>query len=170
MIIAKPIELKKSLLLTWKILGLLVNTLSAEEKYPVLNRDNLLRLIQMQLSQKQHTFSQVLAGFLKSRLNFKSFEQKDERHRFRIFEITESENVVRKMCKSPGSEDRLTSNMVNLPKQCWNSCHSTLIIFIDQGQVNWIGKSLSYWYAKSWDCLLEHWLPMKTMLFLIETI
>ena len=72
----------------------------------------------MQLSQKQNTFSQVLAGFLKSRLNFKSFEQNDERHRFRIFEITESENVVRKMCKSPGSEDRLTSNMVNLPKQC----------------------------------------------------
>ena len=32
---------KKSLLLTWEIFGLLVNTLAADEKYPVLNRDNL---------------------------------------------------------------------------------------------------------------------------------
>ena len=48
---------KKSLLLICKILGLLVNTLAADEKYPVLNRDNLTILIQMQLSEKEKTFS-----------------------------------------------------------------------------------------------------------------
>ena len=32
---------KRSLLLPWKILRLLVNTLAADEMYPVLNRDNL---------------------------------------------------------------------------------------------------------------------------------
>ena len=47
---------KKSLLLTCQILGLLVNTLTADEKYPVLNRDNLTRPIQMQLSLTQNTF------------------------------------------------------------------------------------------------------------------
>ena len=53
-----PIQLscKKSLLLTWKILGLLVNTLPADEKYPVLNRDTLTIPMQMQVSQKQKTF------------------------------------------------------------------------------------------------------------------
>ena len=86
---------KKSLLLTWKILGLLVNTLAADEKYPVLNRDNLTIPIQMQLSQKQKTFSQFFAAFLKSTLNFKHFESKDDPHRFCIFEVTDSENVVR---------------------------------------------------------------------------
>ena len=50
MIIAKLIELKKSLLMTWKILGLLANTLAPDEKYPVLNRDNLTIPIQMHLS------------------------------------------------------------------------------------------------------------------------
>ena len=95
MIIAKPIELKKSLLLTWKILGLLVNTLAPDEKCPVLNRDNLTIPIQMQLSQKQKTFSQFFAAFLKSTLNFKHFESKDDPHRFCIFEVTDSENVVR---------------------------------------------------------------------------
>ena len=59
------LSLKKSLLLTCKILGLLVNTLAADEKYPVLNRDNLTIPIQMQLSQKQKTFLQFFTAFLK---------------------------------------------------------------------------------------------------------
>ena len=91
----KKFSWKKSLLLTWKILGLLVNTLAANEKYSVLNRDNLTIPIQMQLSQKQKTFSQFFAAFLKSTLNFKHFESKDDPHRFCIFEVTDSENVVR---------------------------------------------------------------------------
>ena len=39
--LARKLCSKKSLLLTCQILGLLVNTLAADEKYPVLNRDNL---------------------------------------------------------------------------------------------------------------------------------
>ena len=62
------------LLLTHQIFWLLVNTLAADEKYPVLNRDNLTIPIQMQLSKKQETFSDFYAAFLKSRLNFKDFE------------------------------------------------------------------------------------------------
>ena len=49
----------------------------------------------MQLSQKQKNFSEVFPGFLKSRLNFKHFEPKDQAHTFYIFEVTDSENVVR---------------------------------------------------------------------------
>ena len=49
---------KKSLLLTCKILVLLVNTLATDEKYPVLNTNNLTIPIQMQISQKQKDFSQ----------------------------------------------------------------------------------------------------------------
>ena len=93
--LARKLCSKKFLLLTWHILGLLVNTLAADEKYPVLNRDNLTIPIQMQLSQKQKTFSEFFAAFLKSRLNFKYFLKKDDPPRFCIFEITDSENVVR---------------------------------------------------------------------------
>ena len=81
---------KKSLLLTWEIFGLLVNTLAADEKYPVLNRNNLTTPIQMQLSQKQRSFSNFFAAFLKSRLNFKHFKEKDEPHKFCIFEVKDS--------------------------------------------------------------------------------
>ena len=51
--------------------------------------------IEMQLSQKQKNFSEFLAAFLKFRLNFNHFEKKYENHRFFIFEVTDSENVVR---------------------------------------------------------------------------
>ena len=87
-------------LLTWQNLGLLVNTLAANDKYPVLYRDTLMILIQMQLSQKQRKFSQYFTAFLKSTLNFEYFEQKDDRHRFCISDITDSENVVRWMSKN----------------------------------------------------------------------
>ena len=86
---------KKSLLLTCQILGLLVNTLAADEKYPFPNTDNLTTPIQMQLSKKQKSFSQFFASFLKSRLNFKYFEKKDDPHRFSISQTTDSQMVVR---------------------------------------------------------------------------
>ena len=86
---------KKSLLLNSQILGLLVNTLAADEKYPLVKRDSLTIKFQMQLSQKQKTFSEFFAAFLKSTINFKHFEKKDHPHRFCISEITVSENVVR---------------------------------------------------------------------------
>ena len=85
---------KKCLFFTYQILGLLANTFAADEKYPVLNRDNLTIRIQMQLCQKQNTFYQFLAAFLKSILNFKLFETKGDTPSFWISEITDSENVV----------------------------------------------------------------------------
>ena len=81
--------------LTGQMVGLLLNTLPADEEYPVLNRDNLTIPIHMQLSQKQKTFSQFFSAFLKSRSNFEHFDKKDDLHRFCNFEITDSENVVR---------------------------------------------------------------------------
>ena len=48
----------------------------------------------MQFSQKQKTFSEFLATFLKSCLNFKYSEEKDDPHRFCNSDIMDSENVV----------------------------------------------------------------------------
>ena len=86
---------KKSLWLTCIFLGLLVNTLAADEKYPVLNRDNLTIPIQMQLSHKIKIFSRFSAAFLKYSWNFECSKNKDDPHSFYISEITDSENVVR---------------------------------------------------------------------------
>ena len=61
-----------------KILMLFVNTLTVNDKHYVLNRDNLPQPIQMQLSQKQKTFSEFFLDFLKSILNFEHVPKKDD--------------------------------------------------------------------------------------------
>ena len=92
--LTRKLSWKNSLLYTCLILGLLVNTLAADEKYPHLNRHNLRIPSQMQLPGKRETFSVFFAAFLKSIWNFERFEQKDDPHSFCFSEITDSENVV----------------------------------------------------------------------------
>ena len=64
------------MLVLWKILRLSVNTLTDDEKYCLLYRDNLSKLFQILLSQKQKTFSEFFSAFLKSTLNFADFQKK----------------------------------------------------------------------------------------------
>ena len=64
------------MLVLCKILGLFVNTLSEDDKYCLLYRDNLTQPIQILLSQKQKTFFQFFSAFLKSILNFEHFQKK----------------------------------------------------------------------------------------------
>ena len=73
---AKSIELEEVSLIDMQNLRAAVNTLAADEKYAVLNRDNLTIPIQMQLSQKQKNFDEFFGAFLKSRLNFEYIEKK----------------------------------------------------------------------------------------------
>ena len=82
------------LLWTCQYLGLLLNTLAAEEKYAVLNKDNINIPIQMQVSQKQKSFSQFFASFFKSRVHFEHFDKENDPCIFCNFEITDSENIV----------------------------------------------------------------------------
>ena len=63
-----------------KLRRVFVNTLTVTDKHYVLNRDNLGQPIQMQLSEKQNTFSEFFFAFLKSILNFKHLPKKDDRH------------------------------------------------------------------------------------------
>ena len=57
-----------------------VNTLTADDKYSLLNRDNLAPPIRTQLSQKQEAFPQFFLAFSKSTLNFEHFQKKDDPH------------------------------------------------------------------------------------------
>ena len=57
-----------------------INIFTADHKYSLLNRSNLRRPVQMQLSQKQKTLSQFLRAFLKARFNFEYFRKKHAPH------------------------------------------------------------------------------------------
>ena len=55
-----------------------VNTLTADDRYSPLNRDNLTKPIRTKLSQKQQAFPPFFLAFSKSTLNFEHFKQKDD--------------------------------------------------------------------------------------------
>ena len=78
------------MLVLCKFLRLLVKTLTDDEKYSLLYRENLTQPIQILLSQKQKTFSQFFSAFPKSTLNFEHFQKKDHAHSRIISEITVS--------------------------------------------------------------------------------
>ena len=69
----KAIELEEVSFSDKQILGLFVNIMTSDDKYSVLNRGNLSPPIQMNLSKKQKTFSDLFSQLLKSRLNFEYF-------------------------------------------------------------------------------------------------
>ena len=69
-----------SSLVIGEILGVFVNTLTADGKYPVQGCENLQLPIQMQLSEKRKTFSEFFVPFLESTSNFKYFQKTDDRH------------------------------------------------------------------------------------------
>ena len=61
---SKKFLFEKVSLIDMANLGLLVNTSALDEKYPVLDRENLTIPVQKQLSQKQKIFCHFLAAFL----------------------------------------------------------------------------------------------------------
>ena len=62
-----------------EVLGVFLNTLTAEGKYPVQDYENLPLPIQIQLSEKQKTFSQFFSISLVY-IKFKRFDKRDDRH------------------------------------------------------------------------------------------
>ena len=64
------------MLVLCKFLRMLVKTLTDDDKYTLLYRENLTQPIQLLLSQKRKTFSQFFYAFLKSTLGFAHFQEK----------------------------------------------------------------------------------------------
>ena len=78
---------KKSALVRSKILGLFVNTFTAEYTYCRRNMQTLTQEVQTPLSLKQKTFFQFFIAFLKSTWNGEHFEKKEESSSLSISEI-----------------------------------------------------------------------------------
>ena len=68
-----------------------VNTVTADDKYSLLNRDNLTQPIRTPLSKKHKAFSQFFLAFSKWTLNLEHFQNKYDPRSLFISEITDSE-------------------------------------------------------------------------------
>ena len=76
---------RKSALFKSEILGLIVNRLTADDKYSRRNIQNLTQELQTAISQKQKTFSGTFITYLKSITNSKAFIKKIESASLSIF-------------------------------------------------------------------------------------
>ena len=81
---------KKSALVISKILGLFVNTLTAEYTYSGRNMKTFTQQVQTPLSLKQKTFSGFFIAFLKPTWNGEHFQKKGESSSLGISEIIDS--------------------------------------------------------------------------------
>ena len=78
---------RKPALVRSKILGVFVNTLTAEYKYSRRNMQTFAQQVQTPLSLKQKTFSGFFIAFLKSTSNGEHFQKKGEFSSLSISEI-----------------------------------------------------------------------------------
>ena len=81
---------KKSALVRSKILGLFINTLTAEYMYSRRNMQTFRQHIQTSLSLKQKSFSRFFIAFLKYTGNREHFQKKEESSSLSISEIIDS--------------------------------------------------------------------------------
>ena len=85
---------EKSALVRSKILGLFVNTLTAEYMYCGRNMQTFRQQVQTPLSLKQKTFSGFFIAFLKSTCNGEHFQKKGQSFSLSISEIYTPREVV----------------------------------------------------------------------------
>ena len=64
--------------------------MAADDKYSLLNSDNLTEPLEILLSEKEKVFSQFFFAFLKFRLNFEHFPKRDNPHSWCISEMSGS--------------------------------------------------------------------------------
>ena len=120
-----------------KVSGLFFNTLTAEQKYSLLNRDNLRLPIEMHLSFKRKTFSQLFLDNFEMQIKSLKFSKKKW-----LSQLIYSRNYalgkpwLNKSLKSSISEDASKGNMVNGSKHCSNLNRRTFAIFIYQCEGN----------------------------------
>ena len=94
------------------ILRVFVNTLTADDKYPFQDSENLPLPIELHLPKKQKTFLRFFVPFLESISNFKFFEKKNHCHSQCISEITDCESLRRPLSKKLGFRERFDSQHV----------------------------------------------------------
>ena len=80
----------KSAIFKFEILGLIVNRLTADDKYSRRNIQNLIQELQTAISQKQKTFSGIFITYLKSITNSEAFAIKFEPASLSICEIIDA--------------------------------------------------------------------------------
>ena len=109
-----------SLLVISEILGLFVNTLTADDKYSCRNSENLRQPIQVQLSNKDETFFEFFASFLKLSSIFQIFEKKITLIAYESLKLRTANVVVREISRKLRPRTPSNSEHVNMCQTLMN--------------------------------------------------
>ena len=129
-------------LVTGYIVGVLRNSLTANDKYPVRDCENLSSLIQMRLSLKRSTFIYSFVPFLEYTLNFKHFEKKTMVIATFFRKLQTVKDLVRQLSRKYGFRTPLDSQHVKESQSFVKYAWGTFIIFFDYPERTWFGKYL----------------------------
>ena len=133
---------KKSALVRSKILGLFVNTLTAEYTYSRRNMHTFAQQFQTPLSLKQKPFLDFLLRFWNLH-EMENIFKKNESLLALVFPKLLTPKVVAIKClKSLTSEELSVINLLTGSKHCLNLHGTTIILFFHESGKNWAGKSL----------------------------
>ena len=114
--------------------------MTADDRYSLLIRGNVLQHFQIQLCQNQKIFSEFFLTFSKFRLNFEHFQKKRWPSKLTYLWIYRLRKTwLDKRLKSLVLEETSTSDMVNKPKHCVNLNNSTftIIYWPQRRQLRW---------------------------------
>ena len=92
----------RSLLVIFKMLKLFVNTLTADDKYYLLNKDNLTEPTEMKLSKKKKLFFNFFQHFPNNDLIFDIVDKKMTLIGYVFRKLRTEKSVVRKVSKKAG--------------------------------------------------------------------
>ena len=145
----EKLSLKTSLIVISEMLGMLANTLTADDKYSLHNRETLLRPIQMQLSKKLFFFLKYLLHIWNLHTIWNILKKTWASPLIYFRNYRRQNALLLKCLKDPISEHPLSVNMLKEWKHCRNLHNGTFTLLLDQSQTNWVRKCISYLYLKS---------------------
>ena len=133
---------KLSPLVLGEILLVFVITLTADEKYPFQDCENLPLPIQMQLSGKRKAFSQFLFHFWNLHHILNILKEKMIVIANAFPKLQTVKNLFRTLSKRRRFRAWFDSQHIKRPKNLWNLHESTFIMFFHHFRGSWFGKCL----------------------------
>ena len=162
---------KTSFLVICKILGVLVNTFTANDKYPLRNYENLSLSIQMQLSEKWNTFSQFFVSFLEFPSDFEQFEKKNMMVIANVFpKLKTVKDVLRQISKKTGFKTPFDSLHVQGSQTLVKAARKPFCQIFSSLRGKLIWKMSPLVICETEGRLLTYWVLMTRMLFRIVRI
>ena len=129
-----------SLLVISEILGLFVNTLTADDKHSCRNSKNLRQPIQMQWSKKDETFFEFFASFLKLSSVFQIFEKKITLIAYESLKLRTANVVVREISRKLRPRTPSNSEHVNMCQTLMNYVRHNFCDILSSLSENWVTK------------------------------